>query len=88
MKRRVKIGISISYEVLRAAERLRKETGESRSAVCERGLASLVATRENSLEAKRYIDGYRRKPESRDEVRGALATATALFATEDPDEPW
>jgi len=42
-KVRRKVAVSVSPDVLAAAERLRKRTGESRSAVFERALHGLLA---------------------------------------------
>ncbi len=73
--------MSISAAALAAAERLRKQTGESRSAVFERALQGLVAAEHQAEQRQRYVDGYRRLPESRGEVEAALASAlTALGA--------
>lgn len=84
MAKREKIAISIDNDVLRAAERLRRETGESRSAVFERALVAYLEGRRRVAEVGRYLDGYRRAPESKAEISGALAAALAALAA----EPW
>ena len=83
-KVRRKVAVSVSPDVLAAAERLRKHTGESRSAVFERALHGLLATVQRSERARRYVAGYRAHPERRGEVKAALATALEALAA----EPW
>lgn len=84
MAKHEKIAISIDNDVLRSAERLRRETGESRSAVFERALVAYLEGRRRVEEVGRYLDGYRRAPERRAEISAALATAMATLA----GEPW
>ena len=84
MGKRRKIAISVSSDVFREAEELRKATGETRSAVYERAVAALLAERSRIEQCRRYVDGYRRRPETRTEVAVAqVAALTALAA-----EPW
>lgn len=84
MTKRRKVAVSISAEALAAAERLRKHTGESRSAVFERALQGLAAEARRAERSRRYVDGYRRRPEGRHEVTAALRAAMTAWAT----EPW
>lgn len=81
---KIKVAITVSAEVLREIERLRKVTGESRSAVCERALRGFLAEREARAASRRYVDAYRRQRESAAEVRTALTMALAALAL----EPW
>ena len=75
MTKRGKVAVSISAEALAAAERLRKHTGESRSTVFERALHGLMAETQRAERSRRYVNGYRRRPENRKEVAPALAAA-------------
>jgi hypothetical protein len=84
MRKRGKVAITVSADVLAEAERERKQTGESRSAVFERALTMYFAERRAVEAARRYVDGYRREPESAAEVRVATALGLAAFAA----EPW
>lgn len=84
MPRHRKIAISVSPEVLAAAERVRKQTGESRSAVFERALVGLVVAQQRAERSRQYVEGYRRAPERPTEVAAALAAALATLA----GEPW
>ena len=81
-----KVAISVSGEVLREIERLRRQTGESRSAVCERALSALLELRDEVERRRRYVGGYRVAPESRQEIEAALATGLAALAAEPWDE--
>ena len=83
-KIRRKVAVTVSPEVLAAAERLRKRTGESRSAVFERALHGLLAADRGAERAQRYVAGYRQRPERAREVRAALATALLALG----GEPW
>jgi len=85
-KVRRKVAVSVSPDVLAAAERLRKHTGESRSAVFERALHGLLAAVQRSERARRYVAGYRTHPERRAEVKAALAAALEALAAEPWDE--
>jgi len=85
-KVRRKVAVSLSPDVLAAAERLRKQTGESRSAVFERALNGLLAAVQRSERTGRYLEGYRRYPERGGEVKAALAAALEALAAEPWDE--
>lgn len=65
---------------------MRKETGESRSGVCERALRAYLDQREARAARQSYAEAYLRQPESAAEVREALATAAAALALEPWDE--
>ena len=84
MRKRGKVAVTIAADVLAEAERERKRTGETRSAVFERALTVYLAGQNRSAAARRYVDGYRREPERAAEVRAAVATALAALA----EEPW
>lgn len=84
MRKRGKVAVTVSAEVLAEAERERKRTGESRSAVFERALTMYFADRRAVEASRRYVDGYRRAPESASEVRVATAAALAALTA----EPW
>ncbi len=85
-RRRRKVAITVSPEVLHAAEALRRGTGESRSAVCERALRYLLDAERQAELSRQYVAGYRRAPESRREVQEALARAAGALTVEPWDE--
>lgn len=82
MRRRGKVAVTIANTLLAQVERLRKDSGESRSAVFERALATYLATEQRASRTRRYVEGYRRRPERRAETREALATALTALASE------
>ena len=59
-----KIAISLPVEVLRKVERLRKETGESRSALIRKAIERIFEDREKARKDRAYVEGYRRMPET------------------------
>ena len=79
-----KIAISLSREVLSGIEKLRKETGESRSAIVRRGIQKLLQEKESAARIQSYLEGYRRQPETGAEIEAATLAATELLAR----EPW
>jgi metal-responsive CopG/Arc/MetJ family transcriptional regulator len=81
---RRKIAISVSAELLAAADALARETGESRSAVYERALRGYLVALQGRERSLRYVEGYRRIPETAREIAATLrAGLPALTA-----EPW
>jgi metal-responsive CopG/Arc/MetJ family transcriptional regulator len=84
MRKRGKVAITVSADVLAEAERERKRTGESRSAVFERALMMYFADQRAVEAARRYVDGYRRAPETAAEIRVVTAAAMSALAA----EPW
>ena len=79
-----KIAISLPEGVLSAMEKVCRQTGESRSAFIRRALEQAMAERKERSQIARYLEGYRRHPETRKEVAAAAAAAAALLA----EEPW
>ena len=82
--RRRKIAITVSPDVLAAAEAVRRQTGESRSAVCERALRYLVDAEHQARLSRQYVAGYRRSPERHREIERTLAIALVALSA----EPW
>jgi len=87
MRRRGKVAVTLSNELLAQVERIRKRSGESRSAVFERALTAYVAAGAGAARAGRYVAGYRRRPERAREVREGLVTALGALASEEWDAP-
>lgn len=79
-----KIAVTVSPQALAAAERLRRRTGESRSAVFERALQGLLEAERRAESSRRYVAGYRRAPEQAMEIKAAMAMALVALAA----EPW
>jgi metal-responsive CopG/Arc/MetJ family transcriptional regulator len=87
MKRvRRKIAISVSAELLVAADGLARQTGESRSAIYERALRDYLVALERSERSRRYVEGYRRTPETAREIAATLRAALPALTAEPWDE--
>lgn len=79
-----KIAISLPSELLAEVERLRRETGETRSGVIRRSLEVVLGRIEREDMIREYVAGYLARPESKAEVDAATATAAEALA----EEPW
>ena len=79
-----KIAISLPAEMVSRVEKSRARTGESRSAFIRRALEQVMAEREGRVQIAKYVEGYRKHPETAREVKAAEASAAELLA----GEPW
>ncbi len=79
-----KVAISLPQELMRKIERIRKATGESRSAFISRAIRQALKDREQEFLVARYVEGYRKFPETKEEIELAEASAARLLA----EEPW
>lgn len=79
-----KITISLPTPLFRQMERLRRVSGESRSAFIRRAIELSLKSREQRQLVARYLEGYRRQPETEKEVAAAAAAAVCLLA----GQPW
>lgn len=84
MAEKEKIAVTIDRQALETAERLRRRTGESRSALVNRALRLLVSHEDHRERVERYIAAYREHPETEEDV----ATAQALAAAALKGLPW
>lgn len=84
MGKTVKIAISLPQELLKAAERERKARGESRSRFFCQAVETFLrqARQHNAIE--QYIQGYRDKPETEEEVAAVHQVSSAVLS----QEPW
>lgn len=80
-----KVSLSLPKDLLRAVERWRRATGETRSEFVRRALLESLERREREDEIERYIRGYEIEPESSDEV-DEVATPGLVVLAEDPWE--
>jgi metal-responsive CopG/Arc/MetJ family transcriptional regulator len=76
--------IRLPVSLLREVERVRRATGESRSAVIRRSIELLLGRAEQSELVPKYVEGHLAHPEGRSEVGVAMATAAEALE----DEPW
>jgi metal-responsive CopG/Arc/MetJ family transcriptional regulator len=76
-----KVAVSLDSELLARAERLRKQTGESRSALVARALRALLRASERERLVAEYVEAYRQEPETLAEVAGARRLARRALAS-------
>jgi len=79
-----KIAISIPNDLAKKVESLRKISGESRSAFISRAIGRMLRERELKAQITRYQEGYRKHPESKEEIAFAEASSARILA----EEPW
>jgi metal-responsive CopG/Arc/MetJ family transcriptional regulator len=79
-----KIAISVDRELLVRAEKVRAQTGETRSALLSRALRVLIDQEELQDRVAEYVEGYRRAPEQAGEVALAAEVARRSLAA----VPW
>ncbi|MFH1262366.1 MAG: hypothetical protein V1495_02840 [Pseudomonadota bacterium] len=79
-----KLAISLPYPLLARVETFRKRSGESRSGVIQRAIRVFLEGHARKTKIGRYLEGYRKMPETAGEIRAAEAAARYLLAL----EPW
>lgn len=79
----VKIAISLPTRLARRMEKERKRTGETRSAFVRRAIRRMFEEKEHMLQVSEYIEGYRARPETEEEIASARAGTGVLAG-----EPW
>jgi metal-responsive CopG/Arc/MetJ family transcriptional regulator len=79
-----KIAITFDAALFARAERLRRVTDESRSAVFARALRALLQEEERRRKIAEYVEGYRRVPETVGDVGWVDSTSVASLR----DVPW
>ena len=78
-----KVAVSLPDSLYRAVEQARKKSGKSRSAVMQDALYHWLRQQEQAVLIREYEAGYQKKPESKQEVKAAEASAARLLAAED-----
>jgi len=84
MPKTAKIAISLPEDVLKAVERERGESGESRSEFFRRAVEMLLRRRREQEMSQQYVRAYQRMPETKEEVAAAYRAANNILA----EEPW
>jgi hypothetical protein len=79
-----KVAVSLDRDLFAHADRVRADTGESRSALFARALRALLATEARAKAVAQYVQAYRDKPETAEEVRAMRAASKRALAT----VPW
>jgi hypothetical protein len=80
MTRFTKIAVSVPTETYRAVEKARARLGKSRSAAVASALDEWLRGLAAGEAARRYVEGYLRQPESREELAVTAAFAHAAVA--------
>ena len=78
-----KVAVSIPDDLYRAAEQARKRHGKSRSAIIQDALRHWLRHEAEVALVREYEAGYRRRPETRREIKAADAAAVRLLGGED-----
>jgi hypothetical protein len=76
----VKIAISVPAATFAAGERARRRLGKSRSAAVSLALEDWLRNIDLSDADRRYIEGYRRRPEELDEIAAVAAQSKESWA--------
>jgi metal-responsive CopG/Arc/MetJ family transcriptional regulator len=84
MPKTTKIAISLPEEVLKAVERERAGSGESRSQIFRRAVELLLRQRKEREMSEQYIRAYQQVPETEEEIAAARHAASTILA----EEPW
>jgi metal-responsive CopG/Arc/MetJ family transcriptional regulator len=84
MSKTSKVAISLPAGILDSVECERKESGESRSEFFRQAIEMLLHKRKEEEDIKQYIRGYKKLPETREEIAAADQAAVSLLA----QEPW
>jgi metal-responsive CopG/Arc/MetJ family transcriptional regulator len=80
-----KIAISLPDELYRALEGVRRKSGKTRSAVVQEAVRDWLHRQLRGDLVREYEAGYRRRPESSEEIEAALATAVGLLSADVDD---
>lgn len=79
-----KVTISMPKELFKAVEQVRREMKIPRSAAILQALQAWLKDRQEREQIRRYIDGYRRHPESKAEAKAWTRLAAESFHK----DPW
>jgi len=79
-----KVAISLPENVLKAVEKERKASGESRSAFFRRAAEQLLKKEKEAQAIEEYVRGYKTMPETQEEIEAAHKAGMAILA----EEPW
>ncbi len=78
-----KIGISLPKQDLKRIEKVRKELGINRSELVDLAIRFWLKNFEQQKMIEKYEEGYRRKPESIEELKAMEKAAAEAFGEED-----
>lgn len=72
------IQVPVDRDLLEALNKVSREQAKSRSALIREACAKYIATAEKEERIRQYVEGYRRMPETQDELDFAESSAKAL----------
>jgi len=78
-----KVAVSLPDDLYRAVEQARKRQGKSRSGIMQDALRHWLRHEAEVTLVREYEAGYRRRPETRREIKAAEAAAVRLLSGED-----
>jgi len=84
--RTVKVAVSLPKEQFEQLERLRKQLKLSRSALVSQAIRQFLKIHREEEDIRRYIEGYRKYPETEEELAEAAALARLALAAEEWEE--
>ena len=84
MSNKARITIRLSDELLAAVDRERRARHQTRSEFIQAAIKLALRTEQEQSAIKRYVAGYRRQPETADEVLAMHRIAVTALA----HEPW
>ena len=84
----VKIAISLPEETLQAVEKERLASGLSRSEFFRRVVEKHLRRVKERKDAERYVQGYLKYPETKEEITLAEATLHYAFDDESWEDDW
>ena len=84
MSKAVKIAISLPPELLEIVDQKRHDRGETRSVFFRHAVESLLRREQEQEAVQRYIQGYRKQPETDNEVATIHQASSAALG----GEPW
>ncbi len=79
-----KVAVSLPVDIFRAVEQVRREMKIPRSAAITQALQSWLKERQEREQIRRYVEGYRRHPESKAEAKAWTRLAAESFHK----DPW
>lgn len=83
MAKTIKTAVSLPAETFKRAEALRRKTGKSRSGLYAAALEALCKAQEVREKEARYEAGYRKHPETAEEVEWATKASLLSLQPED-----
>ena len=72
------IQVPVDRDLLEGLNKVSREQAKSRSALIREACAKYIATAEKEERIRQYVEGYRRVPETQDELDFAESSAGAL----------